>query len=296
MPRDRPPDGSSGVDGLAFEQLVFSGGGTRCFWHGGFLEVVGPALQRRPERVVGVSGGALSAAAMIAGREHRLLAVMTDAFGRVDSNVELDKIGEGESMTPHQRVYCEVVTEVLDDETARARVTEGPEFHVQIGHPPWARHPRASTIPLFAIYEAEKASRSTPHLNWCRRAGLRAELVDARQAARDGRLVELICAAAVIPPIFKIAIWDGEQVIDSGMADKAPMPPNDRGRTLVLLTRAFRNLPEVPGRLYVAPSRETPADKIDFTDPGKLRKTWELGRRDGQAFLERHARHAEKVH
>ncbi len=260
------------------------------------MEVVGPAIDPGPERVVGVSGGALSAAAMIADRERELLDVMTDAFERIDSNVELEKIGSEGSMTPHQRVYCEVVTRVVDDEVARRRIVEGPAFHVQIGHPPFARHPRASTIPLFSIYEAEKAIRSTPHLRWCQQAGLRAELVDARQAARDGRLVELICAAAVIPPVFRIAIWDGQQVIDSGMADKAPMPPNSRGRTLVLLTREFRNTPRIPDRLYIAPSRETPADKIDFTDPGKLRETWELGRRDGVAFLERHGTRTEEVH
>lgn len=294
-PEGLPSDVSSARDRLAFEQMVFSGGGTRCFWHGGFMGVVGPALGRRPERVVGVSGGALSAAAMIADREHELLDVMTDAFERVDSNVELDKIGDDESMTPHQRIYCEVVTRVLDDDTSRRRIAEGPEFHVQIGHPPSERAPRASTIPLFSLYEAEKAIRSTPHLRWRQRAGLRAELVDAREAARDGRLVELVCAAAVIPPIFKIAIWDGRQVIDSGMADKAPMPPHDCGRTLVLLTREFRNLPEVPGRLYVAPSRETPADKIDFTDPAKLRETWALGRCDGESFLGRHGMKAETI-
>lgn len=260
------------------------------------MEVVAHGIDLRPERVVGVSGGALSAAAMITDRERTLLDVMTEAFQKVDSNVDLQKIAGPGSITPHQRIYREVVTEVLDDGEARRRIADGPDFHVQLGFPPSTTHPRASTIPLFSIYEAEMAIRSTPHLQWCRQAGLRAELVDARKAARDGRLCELICAAAVIPPVFKIAIWDGKQVIDSGMADKAPMPPRDRGRTLVLLTRAFRNTPEVPGRLYVAPSRETPADKIDFTDAKKLRRTWELGRRDGGAFLARHGMGAETIH
>lgn len=283
-------------DRLAFEQLVFSGGGTRCFWHGGFLEVVAPAIGLAPERVVGVSGGALSAAAMISGRAQELRRVMIERFETVDSNIDLHALQEGHSITPHQRIYREIVAAVLDDEEARQRVANGPAFQVQIGHPPSEAAPRASTVPLFTLYEAEMRVRGTPHLRWCQAAGLRAELVDARQAARDGRLCELICAAAVIPPVFKIAIWDGQQVIDSGMADKAPMPRPDRGRTLVLLTREFRNTPKDPRRLYVAPSRETPADKIDFTDPEKLRKTWELGRRDGEAFLERHGRVAEKIH
>jgi predicted acylesterase/phospholipase RssA len=281
---------------LRFEQLVFSGGGTRCFWHGGFLEVVAPAIGLAPARVVGVSGGALSAAAFITGRAHELKRVMIERFEHVDSNLDLNAIPKGGSITPHQRIYREIVTEVLDDDEARRRVAEGPAFQVQIGHPPSEAAPRASTVPLFMLYEAEKRLRGTPHLRWPRMAGLRAELVDARQAARDGRLCELICAAAVIPPVFKIAIWDGQQVIDSGMADKAPMPRPNHGRTLILLTAAFPNAPEDPDRLYVAPSRETPADKIDFTDPEKLRRTWELGRCDGAAFLAQHGIGADKIH
>jgi predicted acylesterase/phospholipase RssA len=292
MPLEIPSTG----DRLAFEQLVFSGGGTRCFWHGGFLEVVAPAIHLHPDRVIGVSGGALSAAAMIAERAGLLKRVMIERFEAVDSNIDLQAVPAGDSITPHQRIYGDIVAEVLDDDTARARIADGPDFHVQLGHPPSRLAPRASTIPLFSLYEAEKRIRGTPHLRWAQAAGLRARLVDARAAARDGRLVELICAAAVIPPVFKIAMWEGEQVIDSGMANKAPMPPNDQGRTLVLLTDDFPNTPDHPDRSYVSPSRETPADKIDFTDPGKLRRTWELGRHDGAAFLERHGKKAEKIH
>ena len=278
---DVPPE-------LRFDQLVFSGGGTRCFWHGGFLSVVGPAIHLRPERIVGVSGGALAGAAFITGRAQELRRVMIERFGEVDSNIDLNAIPEGESITPHQRIYSEIVSAVLDDDEAREKVANGPSIQVQLGHPPFEAAPRASTIPLFTLYEAEKRIRRTPHLRWCQAAGLRAELVDARAAARAGKLCELICAAAVIPPVFKIAIWDGQQVIDSGMADKAPMPEPDRGRTMILLTDQFPNTPAHPDRLYVEPSRETPADKIDFTDPDKLRRTWELGRRDGERFLERH--------
>ncbi len=55
----------------------------------------------------------------------------------------------------------------------------------------------------------------------------------------------------MIPPVFKIAIWDGQQVIDSGMSDKAPMPEPNRGQTMILLTDEFPNAPRDPDRLYV---------------------------------------------
>ncbi|WP_261331736.1 hypothetical protein [Maritalea mobilis] len=38
-------------------------------------------------------------------------------------------------------------------------------------------------------------------------------------------------------------------------------------------------------RFYIWPSNETPADKIDFTDPRKLRDTWDLGVSDAENWL-----------
>ncbi|KIQ70307.1 hypothetical protein [Wenxinia marina] len=69
------------------------------------------------------------------------------------------------------------------------------------------------------------------------------------------------------------------------MIDQAPMPDPDEGRTLILLTRHYNGLEEKPGRLYLEPREETPADKIDFTDPRKIRATWEAGEEDGRQFL-----------
>ena len=52
------------------------------------------------------------------------------------------------------------------------------------------------------------------------------------------------------------------------------------------MTRQYRRLPDIQRQMYVAPSQDTPADKIDFTDPDKLTRTWDFGRKDGTAFLE----------
>lgn len=115
---------------------------------------------------------------------------------------------------------------------------------------------------------------------------MKSELVDARQAARERKLVSLICNAAVIPPVFKLQGWNGNKVVDGGLACKAPLPTPDYGRTLVLLTRRFRNLPKHPRRVYAQVSRSTPADKLDFTKRDDLERTWCLGQEDGKAYLE----------
>ncbi|MCE7029116.1 patatin-like phospholipase family protein [Jiella sp. CBK1P-4] len=241
-------------------------------------------LDLKPERIAGVSGGALSAACFIGDRDEKLLEVMGAAFDERDSNVSIDwNEFEKNGLTPHQQMYREVVRETLDDE-AVARIADGPCFEVLLAHPPHSGFPKLTTFPMMAAYLADLAIRSTPHVVFPEKLGAHQELVDARQAARDGMLIDLICNAAVIPPVFNLQGWNGRKVIDGGMTSKAPMPSGNRGRTLVLLTRKFRNMPEHPHRVYVEPSRAVPADKIDFTDHGKILATWDAGVEDGKAF------------
>ncbi|KUF10502.1 patatin-like phospholipase family protein [Pseudoponticoccus marisrubri] len=266
------------------DQLVFSGGGLRCFWQGGFLTGLGKRYSFAPKRVTGVSGGALAGAAWLSGTEHRLLEEMCAAFEQRDHNLDLFAADE-DGITPHQRLYCDVVARVLDDAACR-KVADGPQFQIQIAHPPGTGHPTLTGTALAAAYEAELHLVGSPHFNWAEKMGLTAQLVDANQAARDGRLVDLVNAAAVIPPVFEPPLWDGRRVVDGGMADQAPMPDPDRGETLILLTRDYKRLPRIPGRSYICPGEETPADKIDFTDPQKLRDTWALGEEDAQRYLE----------
>jgi predicted acylesterase/phospholipase RssA len=268
-----------------YDQLVFSGGGTRCFWFGGFTHVLRRARPLHPARITGVSGGALSSVSFITHRGPRLLDTMCAAFSQQDHNFGWHDAIDGEhGYTPHQRVYREVVASVVDAE-AQAIVADGPALQILIAHPPDHDWEKLSGTAMTAAYEADLHIRSTPHLAWSQKAGLTTTRVDGRQAARDGTLVDLICAAATIPPVFEPPTWDGKPVIDAGMADQAPMPEPNLGSTLILLTRRYRNIPDVPGRRYVMPSEEVPADKIDFTDPEKLRRTWDLGESDAHDFI-----------
>ena len=266
---------------VRYDQIVFSGGGTRCFWHGGFMSVVGSYEDMRPERMCAVSGGALSGAAWISGRDEALRRIMGRAFDRNASNVD----PSSDNFTPHQEIYRDVVNETLDDDAIGA-IADGPLFQITLGRPPKGLPARAGAALAISLYEADQQVRSTPHLKLPAAAGVSAIRVDARKAAQDGRLVDLICAAATIPPVFDIPQWDGEAVIDAGTVDKAPLPEPDEGSTLLLLTRIYRNLPEVAGRTYIQPSEPVEADKIDFTERSKIDETWEQGERDAKRWLD----------
>lgn len=266
---------------LPFEQLVFGGGGIRCFWHGGFCEVVEERYALKPERIACVSGGALSAACWIGGREDKLRRVMGEAFDECDSNVDVDS----NNRTPHEEMYRRVVERTLDEEALNS-IREGPQFEVVLA---CAADPVPTMLHGFfgmIAYQLDEHIRSNPHMKWPKAIGLTPKRCDARRAAREGKLIDLICAAATIPPVFDIPNWDRTQVLDGGMMDKAPMPEPDEGDTLILLTRRYRNPPRIPGRSYRMPSKEVAADKIDFTDRTKIDRTWEQGRKDAKTWLE----------
>ena len=269
----------------SFDQLVCSGGGTRCCWQGGWLDVVRDEIRLAPVRIAGVSGGAGTAAGFIARRGRQFVDRLRAAFAETDTNVDPHEVIEGEGLSAHQRIYREVVRDVFD-RGAQREVAEGPSFQVLIGHPPTGTLGKLTGTAATLAYEAELHLIGAPHFNWAEKIGVTSTLVDARQAARDGRLVELICAAAVIPPLFDLARWDGKPVIDGGMVDQAPMPQPDEGETLILLTRDYDAIPDIEGRHYIGPAKEVDADKIDFTDPAKLQRSWEAGERDGRAYLE----------
>lgn len=268
-----------------FDQMVFSGGGTRCFWHGGWMKVVTGRRQLDPARVIGVSGGALSAAAWLGDVEARLRDTMIDTFSAVDRNVTWHDIDGDDGLTPHQRVYTEVIETVLDAQT-QSRIADGPEFQVLLARPK-GEGAIAQMHALLAgsAYEIEKRLVDRPDPRWSAAVGLREYRADARAAARQGTLQKLILAAATIPPIFRMPEWDGEPVADGGMVNQAPMPDPDKGTTLVLLTRNYRKMPE-DGNTYVTPSEPVLDGKIDFTDPRKLREAWDLGEKDGRRFCD----------
>ncbi|WGH79559.1 patatin-like phospholipase family protein [Jannaschia ovalis] len=278
---------------LPFEQLVFSGGGLRCFWHGGLMEALGPRAPD-PARVTGSSGGALSAAAWIAGREEFLFDRFARALKRTDFNVTLDDMDADDGRSPHQRVYEAIVEDALDD-AALARIADGPAFQINVATPGEASHPTLRALVGGTIYQAEQAVAPTPRPRLSSVVGLEQRLIDARQAARDGALPELIRMAATVPPAFRPDEWPNaetgtpEPLYDGGMVDKAPLPEPDTGRTLVLLTKRFHTLPPDDGGriIYIQPSADVlSGSKLDFTDPELLHEAWAQGRRDGQAWLE----------
>ncbi len=272
----------------SYEQLSFSGGGLRCFWQGGVLDVLRERREVAPERIAAASGGALAASCFISQCGDQLIEAFCKRLDERDSNIDADWEDEDvEDLTPHQQLYSRVVRDVLT-ESACEKVANGPPFEVLLAGLPEKLPTWLGAALTLAMYQADKMIRSTPHGRFAEGlAGARELRIDGRQAAREGNLADLVCLAATIPPVFEIRHWKGQEVVDAGTVDNAPIPEPDEGCTLVLLTSSYRNLPETDRRTYLFPSESTPASKIDFTDADALRATYRQGRDDMERLLEK---------
>ena len=128
------------------------------------------------------------------------------------------------------------------------------------------------------------------HPAWARRFGVRGLVVSARACETGGQLADLILQSSCTPPLLPVYRRDGRIVLDGGLVDNVPIETVTEARsTLVLLTRRYPEaaIPKVAGRTYVQPSRPTPVAKWDYTSPGKIQETYDLGRLDGEAFARR---------
>ncbi|GGY43449.1 hypothetical protein GCM10007148_10270 [Parvularcula lutaonensis] len=267
-----------------FQQLVLSGGGTRCYWQGGFLHAVGNEIGLGSiERISAVSGGALTACGHVAHIGERILEKTLEVFERETSN--LDPSSEEGGPTPHEEAYREIVEAVFDEPAIRS-VAEGPEIEIVLTGLPEKLWDELSIAATFGLYLVDRLARGSTTKTLTKLAGIEEVRVSARKAARDGRLVDLVTTAARIPPVFDVDSWNGQHVIDGGSISDAPFPSEDKGNSLILLASDFRHVPHKEGRIFVMPSQTVPTDKIDFTDPTEVRDAWDLGQKDGLAFLE----------
>lgn len=123
-----------------------------------------------------------------------------------------------------------------------------------------------------------------------RALGFRPEFISARTRTSSQAMREALMARRGVPPFMPVTLVNGAPAFDGGLVDDVPVEPLTSigaagGKTLVLLTRLYRNPPSVPGRIYTQqPSRRIELSQFDITGPDGIRAAYELGVEDGNAF------------
>jgi predicted patatin/cPLA2 family phospholipase len=272
-----------------FEAVVFAGGGCRCFWQAGFWEVAAPALQLRPRLVGAVSAGAAMACMLFGDAVADTLAYFQDRVAANRRNVYWTNALKRQPLFPHPQIYRDTILANLDARRLE-RLHAGPDIRVLVALVPDWLGPRSGFLLGLLAYQAETFLRPGPHASLGRQAGFVSHVASVRDCQTPEALADLILHSSCTPPITPVYRRGARPVLDGGLIDSAPLEtiPAPAPPTLVLLTKPFppECIPRVSGRVYAQPSQPVPVHKWDYTNPDGVRAAYDLGRRDGERFVD----------
>ena len=281
----------------AFEQVVFAGGGNRCWWQAGFWDVVAPSIGLTPRVIAGVSAGAATACMLYASdsrwtmdyyrealKDNRRNAYWGNLFRRANDPGD----PHATRVFPHAAIYRKALTDILGRTPFDRFKATAPEVRIMFARLPRGLGPHAALAAGIVAYNLEKYWRRSLHPTFGRRIGFAPEVARLQDCASLDDLVSLITASSCTPPFTPIEWRGGRPTLDGGMVDNVPVDAVDTGpTTLVLLTRRYPGRSETfshQGRVYVQPSSKVPVSAWDYTNPAAMQLTYDQGRRDGDRF------------
>ncbi len=281
-----------------FEQVVFAGGGNRCWWQAGWWDVVAPAIDLKPRVIAGVSAGAATACMLYANDSHWTMAYYREALSRNPRNAYWGNLfrrardplqPHAARVFPHAAIYRRALHDILGGERFAKLKAEAPEIRIQYARLPRGLGPYSAVAVGLVAYNIEKYWKKSLHPTFGRRIGFASEVTLLSDCADIDDLVSLIIASSCTPPFTPIEHRGGRPTLDGGMVDNVPVDALDAGpSTLVLLTRRYPGRADSfthQGRLYVQPSKKVPISAWDYTDPPAMQVTFDQGRSDGERFL-----------
>lgn len=275
-----------------FDQIVFAGGGNRCWWQAGWWDTVAPELQLRPRVIAAISAGAATACMVYAHDSHQTMDYYREVLSANRRNAYWGNLLRNERVFPHYGIYRTALLTIFADGRL-SHLQQAPEIRIGVAHIPRWSGPRLAVAAGLLAYNIDKHVLKTLHPRLGRKLGFRPEFVRAQDCASPGELADLLLQSASTPPFTPVLRRHGRPVLDGGLVDNVPVDALDAapGNVLVLVTRLYprprRFVLEQGGqrRLYLQPSQRVPISSWDYTRPDAMTHAYELGRRDGETFL-----------
>lgn len=267
--------------------ITLAGGGNRALYSLGLLERHADRLLPRVAAIAGVSAGACMAAAFMAGRAEAMRRFFHWRRREVHTNWDWSALLRGERPAPHGPVYRDSVVHAFEDGgLAALKAAPFPVLAVTAALP--SRWPRTLGVAVgYGAYSLEKKLRpAMVHPSFGRRLGFQPRVFDLRACETPSEAADLILASSATPPFTPFGSFRGDVLLDGGMVDNVPAFAAEEiagvRRNLVLLTRPYpqQAVGHQGHRLYLAPSRPTPAECWDYTSSERVEETLAMGREE----------------
>lgn len=282
------PQALSTIDWGSTQNLVFAGGGNRCWWQGGLIETLLQQGFKLPPVLIGTSAGAAIAASCITETPRHALLGCERLYAQ-----ESSIFNRKTRRFAHDYIYPAWLASFLDDSHVGTIQRATTRLQVAVTQPaPWLGL-HGTVLAGTLAYFVDKHISHSIHPKLPARLGLRQAFawLDALPTAQAMR--QLLSAAGAAPPFMRPVCLPAPigWVIDGGFTDNAPIPqssPSQCFNTLVLLTRFYPKLPQLfswQGRHYLQASRAIPVSTFDCTRQTSVRAAFDLGVSDAQALL-----------
>jgi predicted acylesterase/phospholipase RssA len=267
--------------------LTFAGGGNRAFYQLGLITRWHERVLPRTAAIASCSAGACVIMTYLSGRREEARSYWMERTRGITRNFDWSKLLRGQRPAPQGAIYRDtLLVTFADGGLERIRRQPFPIYVLASSFP--ALLPSAMAVTLgITLYSIERSVRRAPHPKSPRLVGFKPIAVDARECETPEELANLILASSATPPFTPLGAFRGLRLLDGGMIDNAPAfvveerHPEAR-RSIVFMSRPYH--PSVMGiqgrRLYVAPTRPTPIDRWDYTQPHLLDDTVAMGERE----------------
>jgi len=274
----------------SYRNIVFSGGGNRCWWQAGMVDVLSRHSCWRAERLIGASAGAGIATAFATGRIQEALAAAVARFKSTPRNIEWRELLKGKRPFMLPRIYSDWISSFLDAADLVKLKQKNIKVEVAVTRPIPYLPLTLSTWLALALYSTEKFWLKNFHARLPHYFGFRAEHIDLADSADIGEACTLLLASAAAVPLTPVYRVNGKPALDGGFYDSVPLPAGgtENASTLILLTRHRPTQPRIfnyQGRVYLQPAQAVPATNMDCTNSDNVWMTYEQGKREALDLL-----------
>jgi hypothetical protein len=271
-----------------YDAIAFAGGGNRCYWQGGFYEAVASNIDLKPSLMTAVSAGSFALSYSLLGLGPKVRELVIAACGPHLRNVDFKGWRAGGTLYPVGPMYLDLLRNVLGD-TELGKLQALGNIQIAVARLPRSLPPLLGVALGIGAYQLEKKLFHPVHPTLGHKLGIRQEFIGVRDLKRASDLHDLIIASGGVPPFMPVTKIGDRPAFDGGLVDNVPVQPlepieREGGRTLVLLTRRYKKLPQVAGRTYVQPSVPIPVKQFDIKNGEGIRQAYELGLKDGKDF------------